>query len=150
MEPPPRTVFFDLTPHPYQERILEALQRERMSHDRWRNLVIAATGTGKTVVAAFDFKRFFEEQNRQARLIYVAHRREILEQSIATFRNVMRDGNFGELWVGPYVPTRMEHLFCSVQMLANAELWGKVGASFYDFIVIDEAHHGIGQLSSHL
>ena len=52
--------FFDLRPHPFQERILDALQRERTVHDHWRNLVIAATGTGKTVVAAFDFQRFYE------------------------------------------------------------------------------------------
>lgn len=42
--------FFDITPHPFQERILEALERERAAHDRFRNLVIAATGTGKTVI----------------------------------------------------------------------------------------------------
>ncbi len=85
----PRTngpaVFFDLRPHPFQERILEALDRERSSHDRWRNLVIAATGTGKTVVAAFDFKRFFELKQRQARLLFVAHRQEIFQQAQATF-----------------------------------------------------------------
>jgi superfamily II DNA or RNA helicase len=138
----PQTTFFDLTPYPFQERILEALARERNAHDRWRNLVIAATGTGKTVIAAFDFKRFYEMQNRQARLLFVAHRQEILEQSIATFRNVLRDGNFGDLWVGSYEPSRLEHLFCSVRMLVNSSLWEKVGRDFYDFIIIDEAHHG--------
>jgi phosphatidylserine/phosphatidylglycerophosphate/cardiolipin synthase-like enzyme len=71
-------VFFDLKPHPFQERILDALQSERTVHDRWRNLVVAATGTGKTVIAAFDFRREFECSNRQARLLFVAHRREIL------------------------------------------------------------------------
>lgn len=135
-------IFFDLTPYPFQERILEALARERNLHDRWRNLVIAATGTGKTVIAAFDFKRFYEMKNRQARLLFVAHRQEILEQSIATFRNVLRDSNFGDLWVGSYEPTRLEHLFCSVRMSANSSLWEKVGRNFYDFIIIDEAHHG--------
>jgi superfamily II DNA or RNA helicase/HKD family nuclease len=136
------TVFFDLTPHPFQERILEALERERNVHGRRRNLVIAATGTGKTVVAGFDFKRFFERKQRQARLLFVAHRREILEQSVGTFRNILRDGNFGELWVGNYEPSRLEHLFCSVRMLVSARLWERVGSDFYDFIVVDEAHHG--------
>ena len=70
-------MFFDLRPHPFQERIIEALERERTVHDRWRNLVIAATGTGKTVVAAFDFKRFFEQKQKQATLLFVAHRQEI-------------------------------------------------------------------------
>lgn len=135
-------LFFDLRPHPFQERILEALVRERTAHDRWRNLVIAATGTGKTVVAAFDFQRFFEQRQRQARLLFVAHRQEILQQALGTFRNILRDQNFGELQVGPYEATRLEHLFCSVGMLASRRLWEQVGPDFYDYIVIDEAHHG--------
>lgn len=135
-------VFFDLRPHPFQERILDALERERIGHDRWRNLVIAATGTGKTMVAAFDFKRFFEQRRRQARLLFVAHRQEILQQAQTTFRNVLRDHNFGELQVGPYEANRLEHLFCSVGMLSNRRLWEQVGCDFYDYIVVDEAHHG--------
>ena len=135
-------VFFDLRPHPFQERILEALERERSSHDRWRNLVIAATGTGKTVVAAFDFKRFFEQKQKQAKLLFVAHRQEILQQAQATFANVLRDQNFGELLVGQFQATRLEHLFCSVGMLTSRHLWDQVGSDFYDYIVIDEAHHG--------
>jgi superfamily II DNA or RNA helicase/HKD family nuclease len=135
-------VFFDLRPHPFQERILEALERERSSNDRWRNLVIAATGTGKTVVAAFDFKRFFELKQKQAKLLFVAHRQEILQHAQATFANVLRDQNFGELMVGQFQATRMEHLFCSVSMLTSRRLWEQVGRNFYDYIVVDEAHHG--------
>ena len=137
------TVFFDLRPHPFQERILEALERERSTHDRWRNLVIAATGTGKTVVAAFDFKHFFEQKQRQARLLFVAHRQEILQQAQTTFRHVLRDQNFGELLVGQFQANRLEHLFCSVGMLTSRRLWEQVGSDFYDYIVVDEAHHGI-------
>lgn len=135
-------VFFDLRPHPFQERILEALERERTAHDRWRNLVIAATGTGKTVVAAFDFKRFFEQKQKQAKLLFVAHRQEILQQAQATFANVLRDQNFGELLVGQFQANRLEHLFCSIGMLASRRLWEQVGSGFYDYIVVDEAHHG--------
>ena len=137
------TVFFDLRPHPFQERILEALERERSTHDRWRNLVIAATGTGKTVVAAFDFKHFFEQKQRQARLLFVAHRQEILQQAQTTFSHVLRDQNFGELLVGQFQANRLEHLFCSVGMLTSRRLWEQVGSDFYDYIVVDEAHHGI-------
>jgi len=136
------TVTFDLQPHPFQERILEALERERNAHNCWRNLVIAATGTGKTVIAAFDFKRFFEQKKKRARILFVAHRQEILQQAQITFRHVLRDQNFGELLVGQFQPTRLEHLFCSVRMLATRQLWKQVGAEFYDYIVIDEAHHG--------
>ncbi len=135
-------VFFDLRPHPFQERILDALERERTAHDRWRNLVIAATGTGKSVVAAFDFKRFFEQKRKQAKLLFVAHRQEILQQAQVTFANVLRDQNFGELLVGQFQANRLEHLFCSVGMLTSRRLWEQVGCGFYDYIVVDEAHHG--------
>jgi superfamily II DNA or RNA helicase len=135
-------VFFDLRPHPFQERILEALERERTTHDRWRNLVIAATGTGKTVIAAFDFQKFYLDRNRQARLLFVAHRQEILQQSLITFRNILRDHSFGELLVGPFEAARLEHLFCSVGMLTGRRLWEQLGNDFYDYIIIDEAHHG--------
>ncbi|HSO67155.1 MAG TPA: DUF3427 domain-containing protein, partial [Desulfatirhabdiaceae bacterium] len=135
-------VFFDLTPHPFQERILDALERERNVHQRHKNLLIAATGTGKTVVAAFDFHRFFMERSGQVKLLFVAHRKEILEQALVTFRNVLRNHSFGELLVGDYEAARREHLFCSVQMLTNRELWRQVGNDFYDYIVVDEVHHG--------
>ncbi len=135
-------VYFDLKPHPFQERILDSLERERLTHGRWRNLVIAATGTGKTVIAAFDFKRFYESCKRQANLLFVAHRQEILQQALFTFRNVLRDQNFGELLVGTNQATKYNHLFCSIQMLSSRELWDKIGKEFYNYIVIDEVHHG--------
>ena len=135
-------VFFDIRPHAFQERILDALETERLVHGQWRNLVVAATGTGKTVVAAFDFKRFFEQRKRQARLLFVAHRREILEQAAGTFRAVLRIPDFGELLVGPHSAARFDHLFCSVDMLQSRRLWEQLGPEFYDFIVVDEVHHG--------
>ncbi len=136
-----RGIFFDLRPYHFQERILEALERERVVHDQWRNLVVAATGTGKTVVAAFDFSRFYQERGRQARLLFIAHRQEILRQARETFRQVLRDQNFGDLLVGDYQPERLDHLFCSVQSLSSRRLWEQTGSSFYDFIILDEAHH---------
>ena len=135
-------VFFDLTPRAFQQRILEALERERETHCRWKNLVIAATGTGKTVIAAFDYKRFFVKNKGQARLLFIAHRQEMLEQALATFRNVLRDQSFGEMLVGQHQASRYNHLFCSVQMLSSRKIWDQVGSDFYDFIIVDEAHHG--------
>lgn len=136
------TVFFDLHPHPFQERILDALERERNVHNRWQNLVIAATGTGKTVIAAFDFKRIYKQQNKQVKLLFVAHRQTILQQALTTFRNVLRDQNFGELQVENHEAGRREHLFCSISMLSRRRLWEQIDNDFYDFIIIDEAHHG--------
>jgi len=134
--------FFDLQPHPFQERILDTLEVERRVRGHFKNLVIAATGTGKTVISAFDYLRFRTRNGNRARLLFIAHRQEILQQALLTFRNVLRDHSFGELLVGPYQADRLEHLFCSVHMLASRRLWEQVGPDFYDYIVIDEAHHG--------
>src|SRR5690606_11541282 len=90
--------FFDLKPYPYQEEILSKLQAEREVHHRNKNLLVAATGTGKTVISAFDFKRFYLK-NPDANFLFVAHRKEILQQAQTTFQHVLRNANFGELWV---------------------------------------------------
>jgi len=135
-------VFFDLRPHPFQERILEELEQDRKVNNQYQNLVVAATGTGKTVIAAFDFQRFFQRKQKQARLLFVAHRQEILEQALDTFRNVLKDHNFADLLVGQHRAEQVNHLFCSVGMLTSRRLWEQVGRDFYDFIIIDEAHHG--------
>lgn len=132
--------FFDITPYPYQQEILDKLEAERTLHNRTKNLVVAATGTGKTVIAAFDFKRFVTNPNL-SRLLFVAHREEILTQSRAVFRNILRNQNFGELWVGQYTPNHLEQLFVSVQTLRSRKLWEQINPDFYDYIIIDEFHH---------
>ena len=133
-------LFFDLTPHPYQEQILERLSVERSVHNRWRNLVVAATGTGKTLISAFDYQRFKREKV-SAKLLYVAHRQEILIQARITFQAVLRDSTFGELWVGNEKPSHYEHLFVSVQTLNNQIGNIDLTSDFYDVVIIDEVHH---------
>lgn len=134
------TNFFDIKPYPFQSEILEKLEVERTIHNRYRNLVVAATGTGKTVVSAFDFKNF-RQNHPQARLLFVAHRKEILEQALSTFRGVLRDNNFGELWVDGIEPVRFNHVFASVQTLNNRLDDIHLTPSYYDYVVIDECHH---------
>lgn len=134
------TTFFDLNPFPYQEEILSKLQVEREVHQRFRNLLVAATGTGKTVISAFDFKRF-RKQSPAAKLLFVAHRKEILQQAQVTFQHVLRDANFGELWVDGYEPVNFGQLFVSVQTLNNRISDLQLGSGFFDFIIIDEVHH---------
>lgn len=138
------TFFAELEPRHFQEQILETLQRERTIHGQHRNLVIAATGTGKTVIAAFDYRRFRTQATKAgttARLLFVAHRQEILEQSIGCFRAVLRDANFGDLHVGPHTAASYDHLFCSNLSLRNLQLWETLGPDYFDFIVVDEVHH---------
>jgi superfamily II DNA or RNA helicase len=134
------TTFFDLKPYPYQEEILMQLATERMVHERKRNLLVAATGTGKTVVSAFDYKRFMDA-NPRARLLFVAHKKEILLQAQETFRHVLRDANFGQLWVDGQELTDQEFVFASIQTLNNRIGTLQLSASYYDFIIIDEVHH---------
>ena len=66
--------------HDYQDAILEKLRMEREVFGHYRNLVVAATGTGKTVIAAFDYKQF-KSQHPRANFLFIAHREEILKQS---------------------------------------------------------------------
>jgi superfamily II DNA or RNA helicase len=62
--------------------MLDLLDVERRVHDRHRTLVLAATGTGKTVIAALDYRRLADEAGDRPLLLFVAHRREILEESL--------------------------------------------------------------------
>lgn len=132
--------FFDIKPFPFQSEILEKLDVERTIHNRNRNLLVAATGTGKTVISAFDYKRF-KIDNPSAKLLFLAHRKEILLQSIAVFRGILRDNNFGELWVDGLVPDSYEFVFASVQTINNRLDEIKFSPEYFDFIVIDECHH---------
>ncbi|WP_295721083.1 DEAD/DEAH box helicase [Mucilaginibacter sp.] len=134
------TSFFDLKPFPYQEEILEKLQSERIVHNRFKNLVVAATGTGKTVISSFDY-RDFKNNNPRARLLFVAHRKEILEQAQQTFQHVLKNANFGELWVDGLEPDNYEFVFASVQTLVNQISKLLLSPDFYDYIIIDEVHH---------
>ncbi|GAA2540866.1 DUF3427 domain-containing protein [Pseudonocardia hydrocarbonoxydans] len=129
----------EVRPHPHQTMILDALDAERTLHDRHRNLVVAATGTGKTVVAALDYARLRNSLPR-ARLLFVAHRREILEQSRRMYREVLADGAFGEVYVGGERPERWEHVFASVQSLAAYGV-ERLPADHFDVVVVDEFHH---------
>lgn len=103
---------FDITPYSYQQEILDKLDAERKIRGYYKNLVVAATGTGKTVISAFDYKLFKKQNSDKAcRLLFVAHRAEILKQSIYTFRGVLKDNNFGEMFVGNYKPESIDNLF---------------------------------------
>lgn len=131
--------FFDLKPYHYQSEILEKLKVERTIHDSWRNLIVAATGTGKTMISAFDFKNFRKE-NPQAKFLFIAHRIEILRQSLHTFRNVLKDQNFGELYGDGYIPTQKNAVFATIQTLTN-QIESFSHPQYYDYIILDEVHH---------
>ena len=131
-----------IRPYNYQQEILDRLQAEREVYGHYKNLLVAATGVGKTVIAAFDFKRYLAE-HPHARLLFVAHRQEILEQSLQKFREVLNDFNFGHLLVGQYKTDDVSQLFVSIQSFNSEKMADLLPSDYYDFIIIDEPTEGL-------
>ena len=137
-----QALIFDIHPYPFQQAILDQLRAEREVRGYYRNLVVAATGTGKTVIAALDYRGWKKSHPQERnRLLFIAHREEILRQSLQTYQGVLKDPNFGELWVGHSHAENPDYLFISVQTLNSQALWKQLPADYYDYIVVDETHH---------
>ena len=137
-------VFFDLRPHEFQREVLDAIAAER-AREKHRHLVVAATGTGKTMIAAFDYRAYATAWRQggkpgMPRLLFVVHREEILRQSLNTFRAVLRDRNFGDLMVGGVDPEAQEALFVSIQTYNSKQLAERYAQDHFDYVVIDEFH----------
>jgi superfamily II DNA or RNA helicase/HKD family nuclease len=129
----------EVHPYPHQQRMLEQLMVERERHERHRNLVVAATGTGKTVVAALDYRQLRQRAARDLSLLFIAHRERILEQSRATFRAVLRDGSFGEIHGGGRVGGG-RHVFAMIQSVSEEEV-DRLRPQDFDVVIVDEFHH---------
>ena len=141
----------DVRPYPHQQRMLDALMVERDRQDRHRNLVVAATGTGKTVVAALDYRQLIERYGDLS-LLFVAHRERILDQSLAAFRAVLRRGSFGEKHGAGRVATG-RHVFAMIQSLQDQRI-REIAPDAFDVLIVDEFHHAAAdsydRLLSHL
>lgn len=131
--------FFDLQPKSYQQNMLEQLVSER-AHGRRRNLLVAATGTGKTMVAAFDYRNTCRTLGGRPRFLFVAHREEILRQALRSYREVLRDPEFGELLTGSSEPGQHDHLFATIDSLHSRQLLAGHGSAHWHSVVIDECH----------
>ena len=133
---------FELRPYQFQEEVLEALANDRSYRaPPHRQLVVAATGTGKTMIAAFDYRRVVSlHGGNYPTLLVVAHRREILQQTLRTFRAVLRDHNFGALLDGGSDPGESMHLFATVQTLHRRRLTDWWDEDAFQYVVIDETH----------
>lgn len=130
----------EIRPFPHQEEILAALDAERIVHGRHRNLVVAATGTGKTLVAAMDYRELSRKMGRRPRLLFVAHRKEILAQARRAYREVLGDPAFGETYVDGQRPTEWNHVFASVQSLSSYGI-ENLPPHHFEVVVVDEFHH---------
>jgi superfamily II DNA or RNA helicase/HKD family nuclease len=131
----------EVHPLPHQKDMLERLRVEREIRGRRKNLLVAATGTGKTVMAALDYRSLRNKLGgKLPRLLFVAHRKEILRQSLRTYREVLDDASFGELLHSGQEPRDWTHVFASVQSL-NLQRLEQLDPEHFDVIVIDEFHH---------
>lgn len=126
----------EVEPRPVQIPMLEALEAER-ARGHHRNLVVAATGTGKTWVAGFDYRRL--RAQGVCSLLFVAHRDEILRQSQLVFQLILRDADFGERLVAGERPRQGQHVFASIQSLER--IAGELPADAFDMVIVDEFHH---------
>lgn len=142
------SVFFvpnlDVEPRIHQVKMLEDLSFERETLGHHRNLIVAATGTGKTVLAALDYLGLEKQLGRRPKLLFVAHRKEILNQAMSTYRAVLKDKDFGEQYVGGAVPGHWKHVFASVQSLTSRDI-KTFAKDAFDIVVIDEFHHATAE-----
>ena len=129
-EPPAAIVI----PHSIQQRALEALLDTRKAGYS-AGLVVLATGLGKTWLSAFDSHR--TEFNR---VLFVAHREEILNQAISNFRQVRPNASIGRM-MGAEKESSADIVFASVQTLGRIEHLGKFAPKAFDYIIVDEFHH---------
>ena len=130
----------DVIAHPHQRRMLEDLMVQRDRHGRHRNLVVAATGTGKTVVAALDYRALCDRAGKRLSLLFVAHREQILQQSRRTFADVMKDQNFGEILGGGKQPKAEKQVFAMIQSLKTKTVEA-LDPEAFDVVIVDEFHH---------
>lgn len=121
-------------PHQVQEEALAALRATRTKGEG-AGLVVLATGLGKTWLAAFD-----SEQSRAKRVLFVAHREEILDQAMRTFRTIRPNAVLGK-YTGNEKNVGADCTFASIQTLGRKSHLNRFSPDYFDYIVVDEFHH---------
>lgn len=127
-EPPPPAPI----PHEIQREALDQLLLTR-AEGRRAALVVLATGLGKTWLAAFDAQSF-------ERVLFVAHREEILRQALETFRRIRPRAKLGVLRA-ERADVDADVLFASVQSLAKTDRLSRLAPDTFDYVIVDEFHH---------
>ena len=127
-------------PRGVQVEVLYSLQEKR-SEGCTRAMVQAATGIGKTAIAAFDARNF-----GASRVLFVAHRIEILKQAESTFRNILETDDTGIVG-GGIQGISARHIFASVATLGRKDFLNEdnFNPDDFDYIVIDEFHHAVNE-----
>lgn len=133
------TNFFNYLLYDFQLAILEKLAFRRKIKKN-KHLIIMATGTGKTVISAFDYlQQIKNNQGRKPKLLFLAHQKEIIEQALNTFRNVLKDKTFGQILNVKMQNFNHNYLFATIQTVYRH--LKKFHPKQFDVIIFDEAHH---------
>ncbi|ASD68947.1 DEAD/DEAH box helicase family protein [Pseudoalteromonas piscicida] len=131
-----------ISPRPEQQEALEKLNNSRAQSYK-RGLVVLATGMGKTWLAAFDV-----QQVGAKKVLFVAHREEILKQAAKTFTRLI-DCTAG-FYTGKQKQSDADFLFASVQSIGKSESLSQFTADYFDYIIVDEFHHASSKLYRNL
>jgi len=125
-----------ITPNKMQLPALEALKHLREVEHAKRGLVVAATGTGKTYLAAFDV-----QQAKPKRVLFVVHREQILHKAMTSFQEILGgpSSDYGIL-SGNQKQLTARYLFATVNMVSKESICEQLGSTAFDYIIIDEAH----------
>jgi superfamily II DNA or RNA helicase len=126
----------EITPNPMQKQALASLNSLRIEKNAKRALIVAATGTGKTYLAAFDVRNY-----KPKRMLYVVHREQILEQAMKSFKKVIGgpESDYGIL-SGNKHELNCKYTFATVNMITSKKIRKQLGSDAFDYILIDEAH----------
>lgn len=122
-------------PNSMQRAALHGIEAVRAEGNE-RALVVSATGTGKTYLAAFDVRRY-----RPNRMLFVVHREQILQKAKADFQRVIggNDEDFGIL-SGSSRATHAKYMFATIQTISKQETLNQFNPNTFDYILIDESH----------
>jgi superfamily II DNA or RNA helicase/diadenosine tetraphosphate (Ap4A) HIT family hydrolase len=140
LEPPP-------DPHDVQREALERLRACR-AEGRTRAIVVLATGLGKTWLAAFDHAQLHAELGRRPRLLFLAHRAELLRQAARTYRRMLRAaGTTARVgwFLGDSSDLAADLVFASVAKLSRPEHLVRLANEPFDYVVVDEVHHAAAE-----
>lgn len=126
--------FKPIAPNNMQSRAMENLDRLRQ-YGEDRALVIAATGTGKTYMSAFDVKNFNPDK-----ILFIVHREEILRKAKVTYEKLINDNKKSMgLYTGNTKEKNVDYLFSTIQTISKH--FNEFQEDYFDYIIIDEAHH---------
>lgn len=123
----------DITPNKMQQEALTALAKLQQDN-KHKALLISATGTGKTYLSAFAVKKA-----NPKRLLFLAHREQILKQACKTFAKIIPDSQYGILSAN-HKDFHKPYLFSTINMLSKEENLTQFAPTHFDYIIIDETH----------